>query len=175
MILTHCKIDDSDAAVLQGIAYCGSRSSAHVLKITDTERGPVSHVSVSGQHSALVIIRRQDNHFIGMLKDIPVDGFVFFLPFCSLCLTWNGKGQDDIGMMLPEPYCLYGCKRIESEGAAAEKTPVTFSVRSRYAVIKILGNTVDFTGRQMPVTGEKRSRSYAVFRKKMIIHRISPF
>ena len=78
-------------------------------------------------------------------------------------------------MMFPEGQCLPGRKCIETKGTSAEETPVTFIIGSGDAMVKIGGNTVDFTGRQMPVSGEKSCCFYAIFRKKMIVHRVSPF
>ena len=66
-------------------------------------------------------------------------------------------------MMIPETQCLSGSKRIETQGTPAQETTVTFIIGSGNAMVKIVGNTIDFTGRQMPVSGEKSRCSYAFF------------
>ena len=109
-----------------------------MLKVTDTKGRSVCHIPVSCQHNTLEIIRRKNGFLVCLLKDVPVNNFILFLPFRVLCQAGNGKGKDDIGMLLPETQRLNGCKGIKSKRASAEKTSVTFIISSTDTKIKII-------------------------------------
>ena len=77
--MIHRKIVNTDI-LMDGITDCISCSSAERIKIAYTQRRPVNHIFVSRLHAPLIIIRREDNMFISLFKDIPVNASVFFRP-----------------------------------------------------------------------------------------------
>ncbi len=104
-----------------------------MCQIAYAKRGTVSHIPVSGQHDALIIIRGKDYPIIGQVKDFAVCFFIFFRPFIGLGCTRNGKGKFYILKLIPQSDGLKSCEGVKSEGASAEKSSISGTVRIKNA------------------------------------------
>ena len=100
----------------------------------------VRHIAVSRQHGTPVIGRGKDNPVVGQGKNPAIYFPVRVRPPVGLVCTGNRKQQNSIGVCFAETDCLQGSLSIKTQGAAAEKAPVS-------GVIGI-GNTLQDQGGQ---------------------------
>ena len=114
----------------------------------------IHHISVTGLHASLIVNRRQYNHFISLLPDVPVYCLIFLTPVHRLVFTWDYQRQLDIRMYASgqdDPFC---CQRIKSKGSAAQKPPVTVLISFGYGLINQQRKGIPFILQQMPMSGK---------------------
>ena len=110
---------------MNGIAHSICRTAVKRIKIADTQRRMIDHISVSCLHTSRIILRGQYNFLICPAADIPVYIPVLFRPTVRLVPTGNNHNQFHVRMTPAKCQHLQSGKRIKTDRAAAQETTVS--------------------------------------------------